>query len=83
MSDCEINDLKHAGNIGAHSTATKNVKNNDLKVISYFSNLKTYDKTEDDVEIAPTSDTPAQAYTQACEEKNHPLSKITACNSAD
>jgi hypothetical protein len=59
MSDCEINDFKHSGNIGTHSKATKNAQNNDLKVISDSRNLKTSDQTEEDVEIASTSDTPA------------------------
>ena len=54
-----INDLKHAGSIGTHLTATKNAKNNDPKVISDSNNFKTSYQTEDDVEIAPTSDSPA------------------------
>jgi hypothetical protein len=58
MDYCRIYDLKHAGSIGTHST-TKNVQNNNPKVITDSSNFKTFDQTEDDVEIAPTSDSPA------------------------
>ena len=59
MEDCVINDLKHASSIGTHSTATKTVKSNNPKVISDSSNFKTSDQTEDDVDIAPTLDSPA------------------------
>ena len=56
MGDCRINDPKHAESIGTQSTATKNAQKNDPKVISDSKNLKTSDQTEDDTEIAPTSD---------------------------
>ena len=59
MVNCGINDLKHAGRIGTHLTATKNSQNNDAKVISDSNNQMTSDQTEDEVEIAQTSDTPA------------------------
>jgi hypothetical protein len=59
MSDCRVNDLRLAGSIQTQSTATKNAQKNDPKVISDSKNLKNSDQTEDDTEIAPTSDLPA------------------------
>jgi hypothetical protein len=59
MGDCGINDLKHADSIGTNSIANKNSKNNDPKVIYDSKNLKTSEQTDEDVKIAPTSDSPA------------------------
>lgn len=72
MGNCGINDLKHAGSIGTHSTATKNAKNNDPKVISDSKNLKTSKQPDDEVKIAPTSDSPAKANTQAFKNTTNP-----------
>jgi hypothetical protein len=59
MGDCGINDLKHAGSIRIHSTATKNAKNTDPKVISDSKNLKTSEQPDDDMKIAPNLDSAA------------------------
>ncbi len=82
MGDCGINDQMHAGNnrIAPHSTATQNVQKNDLKVRSDSNNLQTKDHADGDLEIAPTSATPALAFIQASKDTVCSELKTTACN---